>query len=120
MWLAAAVGNVARLRFFSAHDIAGGGLATATPPVIRANAVLQNTLKQVTLAIPTHAALALLLPTSVSLLFALAALFFFGRFLFWIGYVKGAQSRALGFALTFYPSVVGLGIAMFAAARLSF
>ncbi|QJU60047.1 hypothetical protein HL653_21985 [Sphingomonas sp. AP4-R1] len=37
-WLAAAIGNVARLRFFSVTDIAGSGSATATTEVSRANA----------------------------------------------------------------------------------
>jgi uncharacterized membrane protein YecN with MAPEG domain len=31
--------------------------------------------------------------------------FFVGRILFWRGYARGAPARALGFALTFYPSV---------------
>ena len=35
-------------------------------------------------------------------------LFVIGRVLFWRGYAHGAPARALGFALTFYPSVVML------------
>ncbi|WP_010188738.1 MAPEG family protein [Sphingomonas sp. PAMC 26605] len=118
-WLAAAIGNVARLRFFSADDIAGSGSGTASAEVDRAKAVLQNTLEQVVLAVPVHLALAVLLASSVPLIVALAALFAIGRLLFWIGYARGAKARAFGFALTFYPNSAGLVIAVFAAVRLS-
>jgi uncharacterized membrane protein YecN with MAPEG domain len=118
-WLAATIGNVARLRFFSVDDIAGSGSGTATDVVSRANAVLRNTLEQVTLAIPVHVALATLVTSSAPLIVALAALFGVGRLLFWIGYANGARARAFGFALTFYPSVCGLIIALAAAIRRS-
>ena len=117
-WLAATIGNVARLRFFSADDIAGSGSSTATADVKHANANLQNTLEQVALAIPIHVALAMLVPSSTPLIVAFATLFAVGRLLFWIGYANGARARALGFALTFYPSVAGLIIAGIAALRL--
>lgn len=116
-WLPACIGNVARLRFFSADDIAGTASTKGTADVSRANAVLQNTLEQVVLALPVHVALAVLIPSSVPLIVALATLFAIGRFLFWIGYAKGARSRAFGFALTFYPSVTGLVVAAAAATR---
>lgn len=114
-WLAATIGNVARLRFFSADDIAGSGSGSATPKVDRARALLQNTLEQVALAVPVHVALAVLLASSVPLIMALAALFAMGRLLFWIGFASGAQARALGFALTFYPTLAGLVVAVLAA-----
>jgi len=117
-WLAATIGNVARLRFFSANDIAGSASTTGSADVSRANAVLQNTLEQVALAVPIHVALAVLVESSVPLIIALATLFAIGRSLFWIGYANGARSRAFGFALTFYPSVAGLVIAVAAAVRL--
>jgi uncharacterized membrane protein YecN with MAPEG domain len=117
-WLAATIGNVARLRFFSADDIAGSGSGTASAQVGRAKAVLQNTLEQVALAVPVHVALAVLVASSVPLIIALAALFAIGRLLFWIGYSRGAEARAFGFALTFYPSLAGLVVAVFAAVRL--
>jgi hypothetical protein len=118
-WLAVAIGNVARLRFFSEDDIAGSGSGVATAQVGRAKAVLQNTLEQVVLAVPVHAALAVLVASSVPLIVALAALFAAGRVLFWVGYARGAEARAFGFALTFYPSVAGLIIAAFAAVTLA-
>jgi len=37
-----------------------------------------------------------------------AILFVFGRILFWRGYARGAPARALGFALTFYPTLAML------------
>lgn len=114
-WLAATIGNVARLRFFSAADIAGSGSGSATAAVDRARAVLQNTLEQVVLAVPVHVALATLLASSVPLITAFAMLFAIGRLLFWAGYARGAAARAFGFALTFYPSVAGLLIVIFAA-----
>jgi hypothetical protein len=40
----------------------------------------------------------------------LAALFSLGRLAFWIGYRHGAPWRAFGFAVTFYPTVVGYAI----------
>lgn len=118
-WLAAAIGNVARLRFFSAADIGGSGFGTATADVGRANAVLQNTLEQVALAVPIHVALTMLVASSAPLVVALVALFAVGRLLFWIGYARGAKARAFGFALTFYPSIAGLMIAAVAGMRLS-
>ena len=119
LWLVATIGNVARLRFFSANDIAGSASPKGTAEISRANAVLQNTLEQVALAIPIHVALAVLVESSVPLIIALATLFAVGRFLFWIGYANGPRSRAFGFALTFYPSVAGLVIALASAVRLS-
>ena len=118
-WLAATIGNVARLRFFSVNDIAGSVSTTGSVNVSSANAVLQNTLEQAALAVPIHVALAVLVVSSVPLITALSMLFAIGRFLFWIGYANGARSRAFGFALTFYPSVAGLIIAVVAAVRLS-
>lgn len=117
-WLAATIGNVARLRFVSANDIAGSASTTSTADVSRANAILQNTLEQVVLAVPIHVTLAVLIKSSVPLVVALASFFAIGRFLFWIGYAKGARSRAFGFALTFYPSIIGLVVAAVAAMRL--
>jgi len=37
---------------------------------------------------------------------AAAVMFLVGRVSFFAGYAKGAPSRAYGFALTFYPTVV--------------
>ncbi len=108
-WLAAAIGTVARLRFVSRDDIAGSSQGAGSRPVREAGAILQNTAEQVILAVPTHLALAAILARPTAMLAALAGLFCVGRALFWAGYGRGAGARALGFALTFYPSVAALG-----------
>jgi hypothetical protein len=39
---------------------------------------------------------------------AFTGLFSAGRLLFWMGYQHGAPRRALGFGLTFYPTIAAL------------
>ena len=78
-----------------------------------ASAVLQNTLEQVVLAVVVHLALASLLRgREMVLIPLLVALFCSGRLAFWIGYRRGAGSRALGFGLTFYPTALALGLTL--------
>lgn len=111
VWLAAGIATVARGRFFSAADIQSSGFGTPGPRIAVAAAVLQNTLEQVVLALVVHLALASLLrEREMVLIPLLVALFCGGRLAFWIGYRRGAGSRALGFGLTFYPSVLALGL----------
>ena len=110
-WLAIGVGNIARLRFFSAEAIDAGG-TDGDPAVRNARAILQNTLEQAVLAAITYGSLAITQERSRALIVTLAALFSAGRLLFWAGYAHGAAARALGFALTFYPSVAGLLVAL--------
>jgi hypothetical protein len=70
---------------------------------------LQNTLEQTVLAFLVHLAWATVMPVSrVSVIPAATLLFLFGRVLFTWRYRGGAPARALGFALTFYPSVLML------------
>lgn len=108
LWVAAGIANVARLRFFSAKDIAGSGGQQASDEVRIANAILENSFEQAVLAIVTHLIVAATFAGSTPLIAALASLFAVGRLLFWRGYKRGASGRAFGFALTFYPSVVAL------------
>lgn len=104
-WHGATIANVARQRFFSIRDIGGSEQAAASPAVLRANAVLQNTLEQAVFAFGSHLALAAQLSSRwVIMLPGLVGLFCLGRALFWMGYRGGAAARAFGFALTFYPS----------------
>ncbi|GJD30130.1 hypothetical protein PMNALOAF_1374 [Methylobacterium adhaesivum] len=110
-WLAAAIADVARRRFFSRDDIAGSAAGAASRAVREAAAILQNTAEQVVLAVPVHLALATVMARPTVALAALAALFGAGRALFWLGYRRGPGGRALGFALTFYPTVAALGLA---------
>ncbi len=112
IWLFVSIANVARLRFFSRDDIAGSAGTEASDAVRNGNAVLHNTLEQVVLAVVAHLGLAAALARSGPLIIALVVLFGLGRALFWAGYAKGAPARALGFALTFYPSAFALLIAI--------
>jgi uncharacterized membrane protein YecN with MAPEG domain len=121
--LAATIANVARLRFFSEQDIGGSGSAGSastasastgsastggSDKVRRASAVVQNTLEQAVLAMATHLVVTTSIVHSQALVQTMVGLFAVGRLLFWAGYKRGATGRALGFALTFYPSVIGL------------
>lgn len=110
LWLAAAIGAVARARFVSDGAIGGG----VHPDVDRGNAILRNTAEQVLLAGLAYTALTLLSDHSRVPVALFVACFSAGRLLFWTGYRDGAEARALGFALTFYPSVAALLMAVFA------
>lgn len=107
--LAINIALLARHRFFAPADIDGGGLTAGTPTARVLQATLQNTLEQTVLAVATHAVWAATMPRHWQAAVPAAALLFAaGRLLFWRGYAHGAPARALGFALTFYPSVVML------------
>lgn len=107
--LAANIGMLARHRFFTPDDIDGTALTRGTPRAHALQGSLQNTLEQGVLAIGVHLAWAALMPRDwQGVVPVAAALFVLGRGLFWWGYARGAPSRALGFALTFYPSVAML------------
>ena len=111
-WLAANIAMLARHRFFTPADIDGGGLSDGTPTAKVLQSVLQNTLEQVVLALSVHLVWAATMPWRwQAAIPAAAMLFFLGRALFWRGYAHGAPARALGFALTFYPTVAMLGVA---------
>ena len=104
--LAANIGMLARHRFFTPADIDGGGLSQGTSQAQLLQSILQNTLEQAVLALSVHLTWAAAMPrTWQAAVPAAAILFVFGRLLFWKGYSRGAPRRALGFALTFYPSV---------------
>lgn len=108
VWLAAGIANVARLRFFSASDIAGSSHGAASDQVRRAGAILLNTLEQVVLAVLAHLIVAVSFEHPGRAVTVLVTLFCAGRLLFWIGYRHGARARALGFGLSFYPSIAAL------------
>lgn len=106
-WLNVSIGTLARHRFFSPQDIDGSGLTSGTDRAKRYQAILQNTLEQVVLALTVHLACAVLLPVDQLAVLPIAAVSFtLGRLLFTFGYRRGAPARALGFALTFYPTVL--------------
>ena len=100
------IGLLARHRFFTPDDIDGGGLSRGTPQAQILQSTLQNTLEQAVLAVSVHAIWAAVMPHTWQAAVPVAAiLFLLGRVLFLRGYARGAPARALGFALTFYPSV---------------
>ncbi|MEH6545519.1 MAG: MAPEG family protein [Sneathiella sp.] len=111
LWLVLCIGVLARHRFLNAEDINGSGLTKGSPRAIILQAVLQNTLEQVTLAGFVYGSCAVLLPFLwLPVIPAGAILFSLGRALFFTGYSSGAAARALGFGLTFYPTIVLFGL----------
>lgn len=111
--LVIAVGLVANRRFFSPDDIDAAATPNPESHGIRLlRAILSNTVEQAVLAIGVYAMLAVLLPAGLlALPITLAAAFMKGRLAFALGYRFGAPARALGFGLTFYPSVAGFAFA---------
>jgi uncharacterized MAPEG superfamily protein len=104
--LVVSIALLARHRFFTPEDIDGGGLTKGTPHAHILQSTLQNTLEQTVLALAIHLIWAAVMPQSWQAAVPVAAmLFFVGRILFSRGYAGGAPARALGFGLTFYPSV---------------
>jgi uncharacterized membrane protein YecN with MAPEG domain len=100
---------LANRRFFIAQDIdaAAGGPPSDGARV--AQAIIQNTLEQTVLALAVYALLAVALPkSSLGVIWAMSAAFVIGRVAFAVGYRHGAAGRALGFGMTFYPTVAGL------------
>ena len=109
LWLGISIALLARHRFYSPDDIDGGGLTHGTETANILQATLQNTLEQTVLAVLVHLSWAILMPVSwISAIPAAVVLFLCGRMLFLRGYRGGAPTRALGFALTYCPSVLML------------
>ncbi len=107
MFLIIGVARMARQRFFSPEDIDGGVTSTDTPRAQLLQTLLQNTLEQSVIALLVYLGWALTMPATWLSVVPVAALAFaIGRILFFLGYEQGAASRALGFAMTFYPSVI--------------
>jgi hypothetical protein len=112
--LAVNIALLARHRFFTPDDIDGGGLSKGTPTAQILQSTLQNTLEQTVLALAVHAVWSSVMPPTWQLAIPAASiLFIVGRILFWRGYARGAPARALGFGLTFYPSLLMLLVIVF-------
>jgi len=110
LFLIASVARLARHRFFTPEDIdGGGGLSHDSKQALLLQTLLQNTLEQLLIAVVIYLAWAVMMPADWMSVVPLAAISFaLGRVLFFAGYKGGAPSRALGFALTFYPSALML------------
>jgi len=106
--LVIAVGLIARHRFFRNRIDGGWDPQDRLLEIFRYN--LANTAEQVLIAIPVHLAFAVTAPASaLGLLPAAAVLFCLARVAFLAGYLSGQPTnRAVGFACTFYPSVLML------------
>lgn len=107
LFLIASIGRLAKYRFFSPDDIDGSALSYSSDEALVLQSLLQNTLEQFVIAVAVYTAWCFLVP--VPLLSAIplcSVLFAIGRILFFRGYKHGAASRAFGFALTFYPTVL--------------
>ena len=113
-----AIARLAAHRFFTPADIGGSAFSAGTDQAKLLQALLQNTLEQLAFTVPVYlAALSsayflnndYLNNSYHSLLAsvpACACTFLLGRVLFFLTYPYGASARALGFALTFYPTVL--------------
>ena len=103
---------VAGQRFFSDQAIEGQteGLADAITINLR---YIQNSLEQLVLLVMTHMAYAATAGSGdMKIIPILVSLFIVGRVCFWLGYHQSPLSRAFGFAVTFYPSVVMMGLTL--------
>jgi hypothetical protein len=108
-FLIISVGRLARHRFFTPEDIDSGGYSQDTERAMILQSILQNTLEQFCIAAAVYLAWAVIMPAETVSVIPLAAIAFsIGRILFFVGYNRGAAARALGFTMTFYPSVVML------------
>lgn len=105
------IADIAKKRFFHADIINGAAYDKVGSDVAVDKAVLQNTLEQTVLAVIAYNGLTAVAPgLGPVLLPVLVSLFLIGRALFIVRYRKGAGGRALGFALTFYPTVAAFAI----------
>jgi hypothetical protein len=100
------IARLAKHRFATPQDIQGSALTVGTDRARLLQSLLQNTLEQAVLALPIYFACSIFFPIRLlPLLVTATVLFVVGRLLFFQGYAQGAPSRAVGFGLTFYPSV---------------
>jgi len=104
--LVIAVGLVANHRFLRNRIDGGWDPDDLTLEYYRYN--LANTTEQVLIAIPVHFAFAVVAPeAALGLIPAVVVLFCLARAAFLAGYRSGRPTnRAIGFACTFYPSVL--------------
>lgn len=115
IFLAIAIGRLARHRFFTPEDIDGGGLRQMTDRAKLLQSLLQNTLEQFALAIVAYCAWAVVMPAVwLSVIPLAATAFAVGRVMFFVGYRHGAPSRAIGFTLAFYTSLMMLAAVVLA------
>ena len=101
--MAAMIGHLARRRFFDDATIDGDRFVPGSAGDIDQR-VLSNTAEQLVLALAIWPFAALVLGGGVAV--ALGLSFALMRLLFWAGYHRSPPLRGLGFAGTFYPTVL--------------
>lgn len=112
-FLAVAIGRLAKHRFFSSDDIGGAGLSNDSGRTVLLQSLLQNTVEQTLLASLVYFLWSVVMPAAMLSVVPIAAIAFgVGRLLFFIGYRHGAATRAIGFSLSFYPSIMMLIVVM--------
>ncbi|HSF96597.1 MAG TPA: MAPEG family protein [Thermohalobaculum sp.] len=106
--LVVAVGLIARHRFFHNRIDGGWDETDRLLEIYRYN--LANTTEQVLIAVPVHLAFAVTAPAGLmGMVPAAATLFCLARAAFLAGYLSGRPTnRGVGFASTFFPSVLML------------
>lgn len=103
-----AIGMVSTARRFSPEDIGGSAARAPSKRIAIYVAFLQNTLEQSVIAVGLYFALATLLSGPWLSLIVVGVIFFLiGRVLFFRGYSRGVEGRALGMTLTMMPTVIG-------------
>ncbi len=105
--LVISIGRLAKHRFFTPEDIDGGALTKGTEKAKLLQSLIQNTLEQFCIALGAYTAWCFVMPiNTLSAPVACSAIFVLGRLLLFTTYKNGAPARALGFTLTFYPTVI--------------
>lgn len=98
--------NMSLERFYSYYDIDGSLNEISKNGRIK-QSILQNTLEQIVLLIIVYLLVIIYFPDDRLILIPISSiLFFIGRILFFIGYNYGATGRAVGFVLTFLPTIL--------------
>ncbi|MFE8645711.1 MAPEG family protein [Sphingomonas sp. NCPPB 2930] len=110
--------RLAKHRFFTPQDLDGSGMSKSSEAATLLQALLQNTLEQLAIALPVYFIWSIFAPRALlGLAVTSSVLFAVGRVLFFLGYRRGAAGRAFGFALTFYPTVALLLLGIFSVVR---
>ncbi|MEC8568615.1 MAG: MAPEG family protein [Pseudomonadota bacterium] len=112
--LLVSIGRLASQRFFHVDDIDSQHVGHRSVEAKRMQSVIQNTLEQVMLALMVYVFwLIVMPPVYLSGLSLGSCLFLLGRVVFIAGFDGGASTRAFGFALTYYSTIVLMLIIIF-------
>ncbi len=108
VWVLIGVGMVSTGRRFSPEDIGGSAAGPPSEKIAIPAAFLQNTLEQAALLSAALLGLSVLVSGDYLAVIPAAVVFFgVGRVLFYRGYARGVEGRALGMNLTMMPAIVG-------------